>query len=460
MPFSDDKPRQPPSNPDLAAQQSHHLWRLLANALAGSQPDRTQLRRRLYEILELGRGEDLTSIWVDRFLIALIFANVTAYAAETVPWIQAAYGPWLWAFELISVIIFTIEYIVRLWSCIEVPFLKRMAPWKARGQFAMRPYLIIDLLAIAPFYLSFLLPFDTRALRMLRLFRLLKLSRYSPAIHTLVRVIINEANALSGAILLMLTCLLFAATGIYFLEIDVQPDKFGSIPDAAWWGMATLTTVGYGDVTPVTALGRIFGSIVMIVGLGMFALPVAIISTGFAQEFGRRDFVVTWSLVARIPLLAELDATDVARLMPHLHAHNFPPHWEVIAAGSLGDYMYFIASGNIAVRTAGGETVLSTGDFFGEVAMLENERHQYSFRTTSRVRLLKLSREDFLRLEQIQPSVTNHICQIAAARKAARAAGLPEPRDIAHIDPSAAADAPPSAAATSTAPPSAAETTK
>ncbi|MGI9457130.1 MAG: cyclic nucleotide-gated ion channel [Aeoliella sp.] len=309
-----------------------------------------------------------------------------------------------------------------------------MSPWQARYRFAMRPYLIIDLLAIAPFFLSFILPIDTRGLRVLRIFRLLKLARYSPAMHILVRVIINEARALFGATLLMLTILLFAATGIHFIEKDIQPDKFGSIPDAAWWAMATLTTVGYGDVAPVTALGRLFGSVVMIIGLGMFALPIAIISTGFAQELGRRDFVVTWSLMSRIPLLAELDATEVAQLMPYLHAHDFPPHFEVIAAGSMGEQMYFIAAGKVAVRTTGGESILTTGDFFGEIAMIENERYQFSFITTARARLLKLSREDFLRLQHIQPAIANHIRAIAAARKAARAAGNPEPRDIAHIE--------------------------
>ncbi len=406
---------------------------LLAGALTGGEEQRRSLRRRLYEILELGRGEDRASIYVDRFLIILIIANVIAYALETVSGFAAEYGVWLYAFEVFSVAVFTIEYALRLWSCVEVPFLKRLPKWEARLKFARRPYLVIDLLAILPFYLGFLLPFDTRFLRVLRLFRLLKLARYSPAMHTLVRVITNEWRALLGATLLMLTVLLFAATGIYYLERGAQPEKFGSIPDAAWWAMATLTTVGYGDVAPVTAVGRIFGSVVMLIGLGMFALPIAIISTGFAQELGRRDFVVTWSLMARVPLLAELDASEVAQLMPYLHAHNFPPHWTVIEAGSMGEQMYFIASGDVTVRTSGGEATLRTGDFFGEIAMIEHERYQFSFTTKSRARLLKLSREDFLRLQHVQPKITNHIRSIAAARKRARVAGQAEPRDVAHI---------------------------
>ena len=415
------------------AEPPKHIVALIRGAISGKQGDRDRLRRRVYEILEVGRGEDRTSIVVDAFLVTLILTNVIAFALETVPSMQMRYGTYFDAFNIISVLIFTIEYSLRLWSCVEVPFLKRMNPWAARRAFAMRPYLIIDLIAILPFYLSFILPLDLRMLRILRLFRLLKLARYSPAMHTLIRVMINERRALSGAILLMLAVLLFSATGIYMLEKDAQPDKFGSIPDAAWWGMATLTTVGYGDVSPVTPLGKLFGSIIMLIGLGMFALPIAIISTGFAQELGRRDFVVTWSLMARVPLLAELDANEIAELMPYLHAHNFPQHWEVISAGSQGEQMYFIASGKVGVRTSGGESILSSGDFFGEIAMIENGKYEFSFRTASRVRLLKLTREDFLRLETAHPKIVNHIKQIAAARKAARAAGLKEPRGIAEM---------------------------
>jgi len=410
------------------------IKRRMLSRLQPANPESDGLRRRVYEVLEVGRGEDKISIWVDRFLIALIVANVLAFAMETVPSLQAAYGPWFYAFDVVSVLIFTVEYVLRLWSCVEVPFLKRLGPTQARLKFAMRPYLIIDLLAILPFYLSFILPFDLRILRVLRLFRFFKLARYSPAMHTLVRVLVNERRALSGALLLMMAVLLFASTGIYFIERHAQPEAFGTIPDSAWWTMATLTTVGYGDVSPNTPLGKIFGSVVMVIGLGMFALPIAIISTGFAQELGRRDFVVTWSLMSRIPLLAELDASAVAELMPHLHAHNYPPHWEVIHAGTQATSMYFIASGSVRVNTSGGETVLNTGDFFGEIAMIEEGTYDYSFTTTTKVRLLKLNYEDFLRLQSAYPVVTDRIKAMANARKQARLEGRREPRGYEEIE--------------------------
>ncbi len=135
--------------------------------------------------------------------------------------------------------------------------------------------------------------------------------------------------------------------------------------------MATLTTVGYGDIYPITPLGRLFGGFVMITGLCILALPVAIIAAGFAQEVNRRDFVVNWSLMSRIPMLAELDASEVGEIMPLLHAHNMPPNVEVIAQGSEGDAMYFIAAGKVKLKHPEGEQLYGTGDFFGVVAMLE-----------------------------------------------------------------------------------------
>ena len=406
----------------------------MAMSTTTQSPAANALRKRVYEVIEVGRGEDSTSKTVDLFLITLIILNVLAFLLETVPSIQAEYGDLLFAFNIISVIIFTVEYILRLWSCVEVPFLKRLAPTEARMRFAARPYMIIDLLAILPFYLAFLIPIDLRFLRALRIFRFLKLARYSPAMHTLMRVLINERRALFGALMLMILMLLFSATGIYFIENQAQPEKFSSIPESMWWAMATLTTVGYGDVSPVTTLGKLFGSFVMILGLGMFALPIAIISTGFAQEVGRRDFVVTWSLMSRIPLLAELEHSEVASLMNHLQAHDFPANWEVLEAGSPGRAVFFIASGKVRVNTPGGESVLGTGDFFGEIAMIDGTNYDYTFTTTTKTRVLELHKEEFKRLENNHPEITGHIRRIADARRKARAEGRKEPRGISDLE--------------------------
>ena len=383
------------------------------------------LRHRVYEILEGVRVDDPVADALDTFLVVLILANVAAFAAETVPALHHDYGFWFNAFEVFSVGVFTIEYVARIWTAVEVPFLRRQSGWRARLSWARRPYLIIDLLAILPFYLHHMMGLDLRFVRVLRLLRFLKLSRYSPAMHTLVRVLYNERRALSGAGLLLFAAVTFAATGIYFLENQAQPDRFGSVPESAWWAIATLTTVGYGDVVPITPLGKLFGAFVMVTGLCILALPVAIISTGFSQEVGRRDFVITWSLMSRIPLLADLDANQVAEIMPLFHAHNVPAKMEVIERGSKGTAVYFIASGKVEMVADDFTHVYATGDFFGIVAVLENDINHGSFRTLTRCRMLKLYREDFRRLEHVNPEVAKQIRSVGVARMRSREAHLP-----------------------------------
>jgi voltage-gated potassium channel len=382
--------------------------------------DPLPLRRRVFDLVEGPPGESRSTDLFDVAIVALILLNVAAFVAQTVPSIERVWGVWLERFEIFSVLVFTVEYAMRIWTAVEMPFLSRLPAWKARMQHALRPALLIDLLAILPFYLSFLVAVDLRVIRVLRLLRFFKLSRYSPALHTLGRVLHNERKALAGAGLLLFAAVLFASTGMYYIEGRAQPEKFGSVPDAAYWAITTLTTVGYGDVTPVTALGKLFAGLVMIAGLCVLALPVAIISTGFAQEVGRRDFVVNWSLMSRIPMLAELDATEVAALMPLLHAANLPPHVEVIPAGSTGDAMFFIASGAIEMHHPDGDATYKAGDVIGVVATLAGDRHAGSFVTCARSRLLKLHREDFHRLAVANPAIAARLRRIGEQRSEAR----------------------------------------
>jgi len=378
------------------------------------------LRRKVYEVIEGGQGETHASQIFDFTIVALIILNVTAAILETVPSIRAQYRGWLSGFETFTVCAFSVEYVLRLWTAVEVPFLSRMTSWKARLRLARSPALVIDLLAIMPFYLSSFMSVDLGVLRVLRLLRFLKLSRYSPAMHTLIRVVQNEGRALMGACLLLFMAILFSATVMYHLENMAQPDKFGSIPQAAWWSITTLTTVGYGDVVPITLLGRLVGGLTMVIGLSILALPVAIISTGFAQELQRRDFVVTWSMMSRVPVLSGLEAKQAAEIMPMLQAHNLPPNAEVVPKGAPGDAMYFVASGKVDHLHAEGRTTYSTGEFFGAHAMLQNDVHPGSFVTTSKARLLKLHKADFHRIQIKHPGVAEHIRK--AVQSAAHAA--------------------------------------
>jgi voltage-gated potassium channel len=302
-----------------------------------------------------------------------------------------------------------------------------MDPMAARLRFARRPYPLIDLAAIVPFWLGALLPIDLRILRVLRVFRILKLTRYSPTMHVLFRAIWNERRTLIGTLLLVMTLLLFVSTLAYYAERDVQPDKFGTIPDAMWWAMATLTTVGYGDVTPITPIGKLLGGAAMICGIIVLALPIAIIASGFAAEVGRRDFVVTWSLVSRIPVLAELEIDELNHVMPFLNAQFCEAHRDIISPDDRADAMYFVVAGGVRMRTEAGESLFSAGDFFGELAMLEGRDHTHNYRTLGPTKLLRLNHDDYQHLAESHPVVTDKIVAMAKMRRAARDSGKVDP---------------------------------
>ncbi len=377
----------------------------------------TRIRFRAHEILEAGHGGDTASIAVDTFIVLLIVANVLAFSLETVESVGAAYRVWFDVFNVISVLIFTVEYAARLWACVELKRLRHLPLWKARLQFAMRPLLIVDLMAILPFYLSMFVGIDLRVLRVLRLLRFLKLARYSPAIQTLGRVLASERRALTGAGIVMMAMLLISSTIIYFLEHEAQPEVFGSVPAAAWWSIATLTTVGYGDVTPVTLGGKVFGGLVMLFGLGMFALPIGILATGFAQEISRRQFVVTWSMVADVPLFAELNAACISKVITQLRSVSYPAGAVILDENEEIQSLYFVASGQVELRLTGSSTTVEAGDFFGESALLDRQtRFVHSATALSRCDLMLLDRHDFAYLMDTHADLRERIHQVSSSR--------------------------------------------
>jgi voltage-gated potassium channel len=396
-------------------------------------------RRTVHDVLEVGTEANRAALFVDGFIITLIVANAIAFTLETVKGIAARYGTALDHFNTFSVIVFSIEYTLRLWSSVDIPLFRGVPHWKARLRFAGRPIMLIDMMAILPWYLHGILPVDLRILRVLRLFRLLKLARYSPALQSLQKVFAQEWRALFGALLVTLVLLLFCSTIMYFLEGTAQPDKFGSIPAALWWGLETLTTVGYGDAVPVTPLGRMFGGIVMLLGLAAIALPVAIIATGFSQESGRHEFVVTWGMIARVPLFASLDAAEVAEVAKLVYARVFAPGASIVSAGDAGGAMYIIERGEAVVTPARGhKPTLGPGDFFGEMALLEHRRHQHDVVAKSACRIYVLDSMALAQLERRHPEILKMIRDVAASRentdlaavKAAKGLGSRKRRDV------------------------------
>ena len=220
----------------------------------------------------------------------LIVLNVFAVITETVQSIQARYERVFYYFELFTIIVFSIEYLVRLWTCTVIE--KYRHPVWGRLKYMFSIEALIDLLAILPFYLPLFLDMDARLLRVLRLFRLMrifKLGRYFVAFQMIVAVIKKRKEELLITFTLLVVMLILASSLMYYIEHEAQPDVFTSIPATMWWGIATLTTVGYGDVYPVTGLGKLLGSVIAILGIGVFALPTGIIASSFERELSERE---------------------------------------------------------------------------------------------------------------------------------------------------------------------------
>ncbi|MGD2247332.1 MAG: ion transporter [Candidatus Methanofastidiosia archaeon] len=247
------------------------------------------MKERFYSILETASEGDSISRAFDIFIIALITLNVLAVILETVEGLYTQFTQVFAHFELFSICVFTVEYILRVWACTTNE--KYSSPVKGRIHFALQPMALIDLFAILPFYLPVMLPLDPRflrALRLFRLFRLFKMGRYSESLQTLGNVMKSKKEEMVVTFFVISLMLVFASSTIYYVEHDAQPEAFSSIPAAMWWGVATLTTVGYGDVYPITPLGKFLGAVIALLGIGMFALPAGILASGFAEELQKK----------------------------------------------------------------------------------------------------------------------------------------------------------------------------
>lgn len=192
-------------------------------------------------------------------------------------------------FEIVSVIVFTVEYILRVWTAELLH--PELTPLRARLKYIVSFMAIIDLLAILPFYLPFFIKIDLRALRALRVIRLLrvfKINRYTSALSTIAQVFKNKASQLISSMLVVGLLMIIASILMYNIESAAQPDKFANAFDALWWAIATLTTVGYGDVYPITVAGKILSIIIAILGIGMVAVPTGIITAGFSEVIDKQ----------------------------------------------------------------------------------------------------------------------------------------------------------------------------
>lgn len=222
------------------------------------------------------------------FIVALIIANGIAVMLEANPAIYIPNAALFTVFELFSVAVFTVEYVCRVWLATEDPRYRGQPDWLARTKYMFTPMALVDLLAIAPFYLSVFVPVDLRYLRLFRLLRLLKLSHYFDGLRVFSVVLRREASAIAGALLIMLTLIIVSACLMFTVENAAHPGRFQSVAEAIWWAVVTLTTVGYGDITPITFAGRLLAIMIMILGVGTMALPAGIMAARFSEELQKR----------------------------------------------------------------------------------------------------------------------------------------------------------------------------
>ena len=326
------------------------------------------------------------------FVIALnIFHQIlssTGYLALSIPTIKILY----W----ISMFIFAAEFILRIGTEKKITFL-----------------LSIDALVLLN--QVFFSIYDLRILRLFRLFDIFSQSRFLLPTNTLVKTIIKQRNALLGSQIMVISILLIVSTFIYFLESSVQPEVFGSIPSTMWWGIATLTTVGYGDVVPMTDLGKLLASFTMLVGIGMFALPAAILASAYYEEIQKKNFLVSFEAIASVPLFQELPIGAVGKINEKLQVVLLAEHETIFSKGDEADSMFIIEYGKVKVEIDN-PVYLVSGDFFGEMGLLGNAPRNATITAADDTKLLELTKADLEELSEEHPGLFKELELSASSR--------------------------------------------
>jgi voltage-gated potassium channel len=385
-------------------------------AAADASQARSTLRLRLHDMLEHGSIGSSAARVLNALLIILIVVNVAAAVLESVPDLARRHDKLFTTIEIASLVIFTLEYLLRLWIAGAHEVSAGVSRWRAPFTYVLSFNGIVDLLAILPFWLALFLPFDLRILLVFRIFRFLKLTRYSLGMRSLMDALYAERWPMFGCVVIFLGTAVLAASLMYLAEREIQPEKFGTIPLAMWWAVSTLGTTGYGDVVPVTALGRIINAATIMCALVMIALPVGLVASAFSQEIHRRDFMVTWGMVARVPLFAGLSATEIGSIMRLLSSQTFDAGECITRRGEEAKSMFFITSGEIEIELENERQRLGAGHFFGEVAVLQRARRSATVTALKRSNLLVLAGDDLHALMQRDERISKRIGEVTRDR--------------------------------------------
>jgi voltage-gated potassium channel len=346
---------------------------------------------------------------------AMVVLGIAIMLADTVaPWRQA-YSRLFDAGFRLACAFFCAEYLLRLVAAPGAPTAHHRG-WRARLSWMLSPGGLFDLLGALPGALD--IAFSPGYASLYGFVWAFKPVRYSQGLASLRRVISNARHALLSVLLAFGIVLLAAASLAYLLERDAQPEAFGSIPQALWWAIVTLTTTGYGDVTPVTPAGRVLAGAVMVSGILVFALWAGILASGYAEELRRREFLRTWDLVAKVPFFKNVGAAVIADVARLLRARDYPARAAIVRRGERGDCMYFIAAGEVEVRLRPEAVRLGPGEFFGEIALLTGGPRNATIVAVQPCTLLSLDIVDFRQLLGRQPELARVVSEEADRRLA------------------------------------------
>jgi voltage-gated potassium channel len=374
------------------------------------------LRDRLYELLEHDHLPYSVGSRFVRLIVTIIILDVITMVLASVPEFDARFGGLFTVIKIGAITVFGFEYAARLW-CVVGHSLRKKSPAQDRLEYAFSSLGIVDLLAFLPAAIA-LIAGSRSTLVLFGVLPFFKLVRYSPAMRSLLAALHAERRTLFGCVVILACAVLVFASLLYAIEREAQPDRLGTIPQAMWWAIVTLGTVGYGDVVPVTPLGKVVSVFAIVGGLTMIALPVAIISTAFADEIRRRDFVVTWGMLARVPLFSHLSAAEIADIMRLLRAQAIEAGEILTRRGDVASAMYFITAGEVEIELPSRRVRLSDGTFFGEIALLHRTNRSGTVTAKRKTRLLALDAQDFHALIERMPTLAAHVRTTAEARLA------------------------------------------
>jgi len=355
---------------------------------------------------------------VSGVLVLAIAAALGAAMVETLTGTGPGAAAFVWWSRYFATAVFSVEFAARLWIEPESKAgIAADSDLHARLGYLRSVLGVVDVVVVLPSWAALVIPVDREWFEIVAALGLFKLARYLPALSLIGTVVAREARSLVAAIAAMCIMLVIASTAMYLLERDVQPDIFQSIPHSLWWGIVTMATVGYGDMAPVTALGRIFGGFTMLLGIAMFAVPAGILASGFAEEMKRRDFVVTWQVVAGMPLFARLDASRIAAIARLLRPEIVVANRVIVHRGEPAHAMYFIMEGEVEVDVQPVPVRLKPGQFFGEIALLRDLHRTATVTAVKECRLLTLDVADFRNLTAQYPDLKRQVELVAAERQ-------------------------------------------